>query len=145
MCFVHGQRNSGVLHHGDDSGFAPIPSDTDQMCVVFPCLGADWQSVKTGTSLEWVNFADGEWMSLKILWMNFIQTPLYDQNILYHSMWKWKLAGTSMALAWIISGCFFFNLKDFLEMIIQNFIFEAYIWTERLSSSFAELTKNRWS
>lgn len=29
-------------------------------CVVFPCLGADWQSVKTGTTLEWVNFADGE-------------------------------------------------------------------------------------
>lgn len=54
MCFVHGQWNSGVLHHGDDSGFAPIPSDTDQMCVVFPCLGADWQSVKTGTTLEWV-------------------------------------------------------------------------------------------
>lgn len=97
MCFVHGQRNSGVLHHGDDSGFAPIPSDTDQMCVVFPCLGADWQSVKTGTSLEWVNFADGEWMSLKVLWMNFIHAPLYGQNIFYHSMWKWKLAGTSMA------------------------------------------------
>lgn len=38
-------------------------------------------------------------------------------------------------------GLFFFNLKDFLEMILQNFIFEAYIWTERLSSSFAELTK----
>lgn len=66
-------------------------------CVVFPRLGADWQSVKTGTSLEWVNFADGEWMSLKILWMNFIHAPLYDQNIFYHSMWKWKLAGTSMA------------------------------------------------
>lgn len=38
-------------------------------------------------------------------------------------------------------GLFFFNLKDFLEMILQNFIFEAYIWTESLSSSFAELTK----
>lgn len=38
-------------------------------------------------------------------------------------------------------GLFFFNLKDFLELILQNFIFEAYIWTERLSSSFAELTK----
>lgn len=38
-------------------------------------------------------------------------------------------------------GLFFFNLKDFLEIILQNFIFEAYIWTERLSSSFAELTK----
>lgn len=31
-----------VEHHGDDSGFAPIPSDIGQMwCIASPCLGAD--------------------------------------------------------------------------------------------------------
>lgn len=28
-------------------------------------------------------------------------------------------------------------------MILQNYVFEAYIWTESLSSSFAEITKNQ--
>lgn len=110
MCFVHGQRNSGVLHHGDDSGFAPIPSDTDQMCVVFPCLGADWQSVKTGTTLEWVNFADGEcprkfyeWILYRHLYMTkiFFIIQCENENLLvqvWHSSFA-ELTKKSMKLA----------------------------------------------
>lgn len=110
MCFVHGQRNSGVLHHGDDSGFAPIPSDTDQMCVVFPCLGADWQSVKTGTTLEWVNFADGEcpwkfyeWILHRHLYMTkiFYIIQCGNENLLvqvWHSSFA-ELTKKSMKLA----------------------------------------------
>lgn len=110
MCFVHGQRNSGVLHHGDDSGFAPIPSDTDQMCVVFPCLGADWRSVKTGTTLEWVNVADGEcpWKFYEwILYMHLYMTKIFfiiqcgNENLLvqvWHSSFA-ELTKKSMKLA----------------------------------------------
>lgn len=79
-------------------------------CVVFPRLGADWQSVKTGTTLEWFNFADGEcpWKFYEwILYMHLYMAKIFfiiqcgNENLLvqvWHSSFA-ELTKKSMKLA----------------------------------------------
>lgn len=103
---------------------------TDQMCVVFPCLGADWRSVKTGTTLEWVNVADGEcpwkfyeWILYRHLYMTkiFFIIQCGNENLLvqvwHSSLLSWqkismKLAILSLSLSLTQYNITFFCLNS---------------------------------
>lgn len=112
MCFVHGQRNSGVLHHGDDSGFAPIPSDTGQMLCSLSSFGSRLTKCQNRNQFRvgYGDFADGEcpWKFYEwILYMHLYMAKIFfiiqcgNENLLvqvWHSSFA-ELTKKSMKLA----------------------------------------------